>query len=268
MPTATSPDGAELAWQEYGAGPPLVLLTGQALDDRLWRPLLPTLALHHRVVLPAWRGTGESSASFPQPWTTRELAADVVTVLDAAGLESAAVWAFSLGGRAAQWLAADHPDRVSALVLSATTPGDRTGVPRAAQITSRLLHPQRRGIAELFFTPRFLARHPELGTAVLPQACHPRTLRAHYLASIDHDGAEALPNISAPTLVTHGGDDQICPPGNAELLASRISGARLYLSPTGRHGAHLESPSVARSVLRFIAAATDAAATGAPDSAQ
>ena len=53
---------------------------------------------------------------------------DAVAVLDGLGVERAHVYGHSLGGRIAQWVAADHPERVDRLVLGATTVGDRTGV--------------------------------------------------------------------------------------------------------------------------------------------
>lgn len=253
MPVATAPDAANLHWAEYGVGRPLVLLGAQALGEAAWRPLLPTLAQHHRVIVPSYRGVGESSAVFPAAWTTRTIPDDVLCVLDAAGVSAAHVWGFSFGGRIAQWLAADHPGRVAGLVLTATTAGDRTGVPRNPEITSRMLHPQRRALADLFFTPPFLAANRELGATVTRTIREPATLRAHYQASQNHDAAEALGQIKAPTLITHGGADEICPPSNGQLLATRIPGARLRFTPQGRHAAHLEFPAVATAVLRFLA---------------
>ncbi|MBN6545486.1 alpha/beta fold hydrolase, partial [Actinacidiphila bryophytorum] len=50
-----------------------------------------------------------------------------------------------------------------------------------------------------------------------------------------HDAWDALPGITAPTLVLHGEDDVLNPAANATLLAQRIPGARLHLLPGARH---------------------------------
>jgi pimeloyl-ACP methyl ester carboxylesterase len=68
---------------------------------------------------------------------------------------------------------------------------------------------------------------------------------AHLRASNGHDAWDALPSISAPTLVLHGTDDLLSPVDNAPLLAERIPDARLQLLPGARHAYFEEERSVA-----------------------
>ncbi|MGV7636681.1 alpha/beta fold hydrolase, partial [Mycobacterium kansasii] len=93
-------------------------------------------------------------------------------MLDAARADGAIgdavdVYGFSMGGRAAQWLAADHPGRIRRLILGATTVGDAHGVARPSEVLRILVRSDRRALLELFFTPDWLAAHPEAAEAIL-----------------------------------------------------------------------------------------------------
>ncbi|MHA7290304.1 alpha/beta fold hydrolase [Arthrobacter sp. MDT3-24] len=127
MKIALAPDGAELAWAEEGQGGPLLLIAGQATAMDGWGPTAEALAEHFRVIRFDHRGIGGSSNGHAGRYTTRPLAADAAAVLEAANVESAHVYGHSMGGRVAQWLAIDHPQRVRALILAATSGGKLAG---------------------------------------------------------------------------------------------------------------------------------------------
>ena len=115
MKIALAADGATLAWAEEGRGEPLLLIAGQATAMDGWGPTAEALAEHFRVIRFDHRGIGGSSNGDADRYTTRLLAADAATVLQAAGADSAHVYGHSMGGRIAQWLAIDHPQYVRAL---------------------------------------------------------------------------------------------------------------------------------------------------------
>lgn len=150
-----------------------------------------------------------------------------------------------MGGRIAQWLAADYPDRVAALALGSTTPGDRHGVPRAPHVTRLLTGGECAARSDLFVSAGFRRRQPLQAAGLAPAVTGPRALRAHWTASQGHDAWAVLPSITAPTLVLHGALDEVCPPRNAELLAHRIPHASLRRVPAGRHAFHVELPQTA-----------------------
>ncbi|TWS22050.1 alpha/beta fold hydrolase [Tsukamurella sputi] len=264
MPHATLSDGARLAYTVHPAatgatGPGLLLFAGQALAGSSWAPLIDDLRAAGPVITFDHRGIGASDDLFPRGWGTRDCAGDALAVLDAARAAGAVgdavdVYGFSMGGRAGQWLAADHPDRVRRLILGATTVGDAHGVARPSEVLRILVRSDRRALLELFFTPEWLAGHPEAAEAILAQ---PRSLpaqRAHFAASTDHDGSAALPRITAPTLVLHGADDRMCPAENAEILGAGIAGARVRVYPGMRHGYHLQEPAATVDALDFLTA--------------
>jgi pimeloyl-ACP methyl ester carboxylesterase len=237
MGYATTPDRVRIAYQEEGSGPPLVLLAGQANNHRWWSPVRADFAGRRTISLD-WRGTGASDKP-DEPYSTRGFATDVLAVLDALRIDRADVYGTSMGGRVAQWLAADHPGRVRRLVLGCTSPGGPHSLVRDNAVRRSLAQRDRaaaqQALAELMYTPAWLARHPgphpTLGDPDMP--AHARG--HHLLASNNHDAWAALPDIAAPTLVVHGAEDVFNPAANAPLLAERIPDARLHLLPGARH---------------------------------
>ncbi|MDQ6918986.1 MAG: alpha/beta fold hydrolase, partial [Candidatus Dormibacteraeota bacterium] len=101
----------ETAWFEIGRGSPLIVIHGLADDHRLWRKAVPDLALRHRVILYDVRGHGQSTVG-DADGTLDQLGGDLARLMDAVGLERAAVAGFSLGGTIAMRLAIDHPEKV------------------------------------------------------------------------------------------------------------------------------------------------------------
>jgi 3-oxoadipate enol-lactonase len=250
---AATRDGTRIAHQSSGAGAPLLLLSGQTGSHRWWTRVRSDFDAFRRVVTLDYRGTGDSDAP-PGPYSTPGFADDAVAVLDDLGIVRADVYGTSMGGRVAQWLAVRHPERVRRLVLGCTSPGGPHAVERSAAVRRALADPDpaaaQRALLDLMYTPGWLARHPEpywtLGDPGMPR--HAR--REHLRASNGHDAWDALPRITAPTLVLHGDDDALNPTANAPLLAGRIPGARLLLLPGARHAYFEEAREDATAAVR------------------
>lgn len=83
------------------------------------------------------RGTGRSDRPDTETYSTRGFARDTVAVLDHAGIARAHVYGTSMGGRVAQWLGAEHAERVGRLVLGCTSPGGRHGIERVRRWCAR-----------------------------------------------------------------------------------------------------------------------------------
>jgi 3-oxoadipate enol-lactonase len=175
-------------------------------------------------------------------------------VLDRVGVERAAVYGTSMGGRIAQRLALNHPGRVRALALACTTPGGPHAVERGQDVRRMLAQPdrakRRAALLELFYTPAWRGESNLLGDPSMTAAAQRRHLRV----SAGHDAWDGLPQIAVPTLVLHGTDDRMAPVENARLLADRIPHARLSLTVGGRHGFFDEfAASVTPEVMAFLA---------------
>lgn len=258
MPFATAADGARLSYEVMGAGPPLLLVAGQAQDRGLWAGARDDFAARHRVIVFDHRGTGESDKPEQPPYSTRGFAADAVAVLDAVGVARAHVYGVSMGGRIGQWMAIEHAARVGGLVLGCTTPGNAHGVRRPAEVDPVLAGGDPRQLLPYLVSPAWIAANREFLVAVeahtRAQPVPPHARQLHYQASEDHDAWALLPTITAPTLVIHGSDDQVNVPENAELLAERIPGAELHIIPGGRHSYYWEHrPAASDLVLEFLA---------------
>ncbi len=114
-------NGLKLNYVELGNpdGEPLLLLHGYTDSSRSWSLTAPYLD-EYRLLIPDQRGHGGSDAPLCC-YSTSQYADDARLFLDALGVERAAVTGHSLGSMVAISLAADHPERVSSLILIGST---------------------------------------------------------------------------------------------------------------------------------------------------
>lgn len=111
--------GVELAVEDCGQGPAVVFLHGLAGFRQLWSDAVArTRAGGFRCISYDHRGHGESSDA-PAPWTIRDLADDLASVLDDLDIERACIVGHSMGGRVMFDFALERPDRVWAVVAVA-----------------------------------------------------------------------------------------------------------------------------------------------------
>jgi pimeloyl-ACP methyl ester carboxylesterase len=106
-----------------GKGPAVVLLHGYGETGDMWAPLAADLARDHTVIVPDLRGLGLSSKP-AGGFDKKTQAGDVAGVMDALKVKRADVVAHDIGNMVAYAFAAQHPDRVTRLVLiDAPVPG-------------------------------------------------------------------------------------------------------------------------------------------------
>jgi pimeloyl-ACP methyl ester carboxylesterase len=236
-----------IKWESVGEGSPLLLIQGLGYGRWGWEPIVPGLAARHRVVSFDNRGIGESDK--PEgPYTAAEMAGDALQVLDEAGIDRAHVLGASLGGMIAQELAVAAPERVDRLVLCCTTPGGPSTVPMP-EVTVQLfaeaqtLAPE---VALRRFVENALGEDPpaglvdELFARRVANPPDPAGWQAQAAAGIGFQGVEG--EIAAPTLVLGGTADNVVDHRNAEVLATRIPGARVELLGGAGHLFFWEQP--------------------------
>jgi 3-oxoadipate enol-lactonase len=105
-------NGARLWIEQEGDGPAVLFVHGGLGDSRLWEPQSRALASRFRTIRYDLRFWGRSES----PGVEFSPVADLVGVLDATGVERAALVGLSLGGGLALDVTLAHPNRVWALV--------------------------------------------------------------------------------------------------------------------------------------------------------
>lgn len=124
MPEATS-GNVVLYYEDEGSGDPVLLIHGHTMDRRIWDPVIPALlSAGLRVLRPDLRGHGRSTRP-DFGYHVSHHAADMAAVLDRAGVDSATVVGYSIGGGVALEMALTAWDRIRGLVLMSPVMPDR-----------------------------------------------------------------------------------------------------------------------------------------------
>ncbi len=269
-------DGIRVAYEVYGQGEPTIFLvpTWQIVHSRLWKAQIPYLARHGRVVTFDPRGNGNSDRpTASAAYAEREMAADILAVMDATSTERATLVTLSLGAQRGLIVSAEHPDRVDGLV--AVGPGVRLakGPPERSYPFDAVLdtedgwakdniHYWRRdfdGYLQFFFSRCFTEPHStkqiedcvawghEIGAEML--------ILGEDAAGLTTDETlELCARVRCPMLVIVGDEDAITGPGPGVAMAAAIPGARLVTVEGGGHIPDARDPVLTNLLIRdFVA---------------
>ncbi|HEX5850752.1 MAG TPA: alpha/beta hydrolase [Rubrobacter sp.] len=103
MNTVTSDDGTSIAFERFGAGPPVILVGGASTDRAMTRPLATELAGDFTVINYDRRGRGDSGDT--QPYAVEREVEDIGALIAEAG-EPASLYGHSSGAALALHAAA------------------------------------------------------------------------------------------------------------------------------------------------------------------
>ena len=243
-------NGIRLQYFESGSGYPVVCIHGNGLSTEMWRHLVPALSQRYRTIAYDLRGMGKSEAPGKRgvTYTNEDHGQDLEGFLDA------------LGGFVAMRFAIDRPDRVSAMVLvntSAKMEGPTAlSVPKWAPIVeAEGIEPLLDGAMDRWFLERVHREQPEvieLYRKILG-ANPPMGCAANSRGILQLDLRSELDQIKSPTLLVAGQEDKSTPPGDHELMAERIPGARLVVVPDASHTVPEEqAEEFRRTTLEFL----------------
>ena len=241
---------ALIAGQPRADRPSVVLLHGIGGRAFGWQAQLDALAAQGWHAL-AWDMPGYGDSPMAEPYTFDALADALAALLDAQGLDKAAVVGHSLGGMVALQLWARQPQRVAELVLAGSSPAFGHGSGDfQQQFLAQRLAPLDAGqtlaqVAERLI-PAMVAPGFTGPSLALAQACMgsiaPASYRAALHALVTFEQRAALPTITVPTLCLAGEHDRTASPTVVRRMAEKIPGAR-YLELHGAgHLMNFEQP--------------------------
>ena len=248
----------QLHYQDFGDGPPVVLVHGWPLSSRTWEPQVKALVeAGFRVIAYDRRGFGASS----QPWSGYEydvMAQDLHELLTELSLKDVSLVGFSMGGgEVARYLGLYGSAFIRCAVFAAAVPpylfksadnpqgavtdGDITAKEQAV-LTDRLAFLDE-------FTQNFFSNAQGELLVSEAQREYAKMIAAGASPKGTHDCIGAfsrtdfradLEKIEVPTLIIHGDNDQIVP---LEVSGARthaaVKGSKLHVIRNGPHGCNL-----------------------------
>lgn len=258
--------GVQIAYEEHGSGPSLLLIHGLGYGRFYWWKQIPFLSRQFRLIAVDLRGCGASDAP-AGPYTIPQMAQEVGDVIAAAAGGHAHVLGHSLGGFVALELAVTQPAAVDGLVLASTALGGPSYAMAGPEVLKKLVQDPalsfeanlRRNVP-VGAAPGYFDAHPEdLEEIIRLRLANPITAAAQFaqnMAGATWPGvADRLAGFAAPALILHGDADQVVPVENARRLKAALPDAELRLLPGVGHQIFIEAaPMVNREIALFLSA--------------
>jgi pimeloyl-ACP methyl ester carboxylesterase len=251
---------ARISYLARGAqtGRPLVLLPSIGGGAGLWGRFGERLASERRTLELDPPGFGGSSPPALR-LSTRAVALELLGALEQLGVEDFDVFGISLGGLLAVWLAILASGRAKGVVLASCAARGLDFAPRslskAARLTLDFVGSARPKPA---LAQDLAARPASVGAARAKRHAGrdawSRARLLHFLsAALLHDPGDQLLEITAPTLLLHGGQDAILSAGAETRLLARLPNAILQELPNVGHDLIDEAPELAAELtLQFL----------------
>ena len=249
-------DGAQVQYDQHGAGAPLLLIHSLLTELTVFDVVLPALAKERRVTRINLPGFGASSPV--QLESLSDHADHVASVMAALELpHDTTVFGNGFGAFVALELASRRGRRFGRLIV-----GDALAAfpePARAPFRAMAERVSAGGMAAVLetaiarmFPPRFAQRHPEIITArkAALGAVDPQCFARACLALASLDLTTQLSAIKNQTLVLCGALDQTTPPALARELAQNIPGARYEEIAGSGHCPMLEQPDALLELMR------------------
>jgi pimeloyl-ACP methyl ester carboxylesterase len=259
-------DGRRIAYRVLGDGPPLILCNRLRGVLDVWDPaFLDALAENFRVITFDYSGLGQSTGR--ATYERKALAKDAKDLADALDLERFVIGGWSLGGMAAQVVAARYTERVTHMILIGTTPPGKVNHPPEPIFMQTALKPDNDLEDEiiLFFEPKSAASraaaqrsHQRIAQRTtdlsppIPEETYLRMLAETRHEDLFHDDGgyrDFLKSTSIPILVISGDHEIVFPVENWFDLNRGCQSVHLMVFPQMGHGPHHEAPQICADLI-------------------
>jgi 3-oxoadipate enol-lactonase len=243
-------------WDGVATGPVLVLSNSLMSNFSMWDDTVGALTGKYRVLRYDTRGHGRTGVT-PGPYSIASLAEDLIALLDALNVSKAHVVGLSMGGMIAQYVGANHPERVLSLGLCNTA----SEMPPRATWEERIGMAQAGGVAALadgtikrWFREGFTRRSPDKIERVRKMIMATPLEGYIACASAVRDMAQTtmLLKIKAPTLVMTGRQDPACTVEQGTVLHRMIDGSQFEIIEDAAHLSNIEQPEIFNRKLRLF----------------
>lgn len=253
-------NGIQLYHDSMGSGPPILWIQGLGADHTAWLAQTYSFRQSYRCLVFDNRDVGRS-AKVAAPYGLADMAEDAAGLLAALGVPAAHVVGLSMGSSIAQELAIRRPEAILSLTL----------VSGLARPDARLVHLlkawadiyEKAGAIEFYcqglawmYSYRFFERPRSIAAMLRYVAAHPQpadAFRRQAEASMRHDAATRLAEITAPTLVVAGEEDILVPRRLTRELADSIGGASMVVIEEAAHSVNVEQAAAFnRTMMEFL----------------
>lgn len=274
--TLKSDDGVTLYYETHGKGVPILLLSGgPGFSSEYMLPVAQHLESRYRAVLLDQRGTGKSLLETYDATTLdhKKLVADIEALRRALKADKLTLVGHSWGGILSMMYAAEHPDRVRALVLIDSGGPTIAGVAKfTANHTARMTEEDTKRVAAGYANLQkdHKAAILEITRARTPPYFHDRAKAIAFADALHEDSFNdkmfwpvvgqlngnfdlrpGLQKVKVPVLIIHGKSD---PLESAQEVHDALAGSRVVLIDDAGHFPWAEQPAaVYRALDGFLA---------------
>jgi len=247
-------NGIRLFVKDEGQGnPALLFLHFYGGSSATWRFVTGMLKEDFRCISYDSRGWGNSDK--PETgYSIKELADDTLGLISALKLNNYVLIGHSMGGKIAQYIAAQKPPGLKKLILVAPSPAVPTILPTLLHEAMKNAYTSEDAI-NATIDHMFNASDLEKGTRfelVSSLKNHSESSRLGWpdIALLD-DVSAGVDHIAIPTLIIAGENDIIDPPARLEAeVLQKIPGSKMVVIPAVGHLAMLQEPAIMAGHIR------------------